>query len=75
MSDNIADVVHAAQVLGLKGEERDQFILDSGNSLDAYHQYMKRETVKVIAILGSLVAGIVGTVVWWFWDQWGTVLQ
>jgi hypothetical protein len=75
MPEDIAEVVRAAEVLGLQGEELDTFILDSGNSIEDYRRYMRRSTVRVVAILLVLLGALMGAVVWWFWDQWGDLLQ
>jgi hypothetical protein len=75
MPDDIAEVVHAAEVLGLRGEELDAFIQDSGISMEDYRRYMRRSTVRVVTILLMLLGAIAGAVVWWFWDQWGDLLQ
>lgn len=70
MSDDIAEIVRAAEVLGLQGENLDEFILEHGSSLEAYREHMRWNTLRAIAVILALVGAIAGVVVWWFWNRW-----
>jgi hypothetical protein len=72
MPDELADLVRAADVVGLRVPQWEQDIIDHDGSLDAYRRYLRRAAWRLagayLALIAAVVAGIYG---WWTWYDWG----
>jgi hypothetical protein len=72
MPSELAHLIRTADAMGLRGPEREQYIVEQGGSLDAYRQYTRRANLRMagayLALIVAVVAGVYG---WWTWYDWG----